>query len=152
MEMNIMTFGSASVPVPKLWQDNSIINYIGPPTDGVQPNFVLTVRKLPGKPKLETYGQNQKEALDNAALKELTWLEEGVVIYEKRRFYRLSYTWVNEATGPDGQVVQKKLHQDQYHLVNDFSALSITFTASAENYSNCAPLFADIVSNTTLNS
>ncbi len=152
MEMEMMTFGKASVPVPKIWQDNSIINYIGPPVDGVQPNFVLTVRKLPGKPKLETYGQNQKEGLENSELQELTFLEEGVVIHEKRRFYRLSYTWVNQATGPDGQVVQKKLHQDQYHLINDFNALSITFTAAAENYSNVAPLFADIVSNTTLNS
>ena len=150
--METLTFGKASVSVPKLWQDNSIINYIGPPSDGIQPNFVLTVRTIPGKPKLETFAQSQKEGLENSGLQELSWLEEGVVIHDKRRFYRLSYTWINEAQAPDGQVVRKKLHQDQYHLINDFNALTITFTASAENYGNYAALFADILSNTTINS
>ncbi len=145
------TFDRVALGVPKTWADNSIISYVGPPKDGVQPNLVMTQRPLPGKPDLAKYARSQKKLLERAEFEELTFVEEGPAVFGDSKFFRLGFTWTNRVPlEEEGQELKQTIRQDQYFILGEDRAVTLTFTCPIEAYEKFEPDFEEIVKNTAI--
>jgi hypothetical protein len=149
MQLRNQTFGSSIVAVPPNWVNNSVINFMGAPDDGVRPNLVITQSVLPGKIELEKFAQGQKKLLLESGLPGLEIIDAGPIALAERKAFRLSYTWFGIADD-QGEPTDKRLRQDQYYQVKDQRALTLTLSCAADSYATMQQLFDEIAGGTCL--
>ena len=142
-------YGTSRFSVPKNWVDNSMINFVGPPTGSARPSLVITNRSLPGNPSLESFAKNQKAALLEANLPGFELLDEGPVVHGDRKFFRLSFSWLGTQQ-EEGSEAAQPLRQEQYYLLGAGRALTLTLSCAPDVFDKMKPVFSDMIKNTFL--
>jgi hypothetical protein len=138
-------FDGTVIDIPDAWTDNSIINFLGPPVGGVQPNLVLTCHPKNPQTTLRAYAREQIGALTEQQMHGFEIVSENQDKSADLELFRVNYRWVHKGQGPQGTPVDVPLRQEQVYFFNQKKACTLTLTCPESAAESLAELFETIL-------